>query len=120
LQSVNRLLALGETEFEEQSVQVEATAAPVAVEYVLVPQSVHMPAPVVFLYFPVAQAEHAAPLRPVAPILQTQELIEVCDMSACPEFNGQSSQAGLVVGKVQNAVKPLFVSESSDLNAILI
>ena len=53
-------------------------------------------------------------------VVETQESIEVCDVNACPEFNGQSSQAGLVVGNVQNAVKPLFVSESSDLNAILI
>ena len=75
----------------------------------LAPQFVHVSEPVTDLYFPATHKEHGPPLDPVAPILQTQESIEVCDMSACPEFTGQSSQAGLVVDKIQNAVKPLLV-----------
>ena len=72
----------------------------------LAPQFVHVSEPVPILYFPAMHKEHAPPLDPVAPILQTQELIEVCDMSACPEFNGQSPQIYVNGGKVQNAVKP--------------
>ncbi len=55
----------------------------------LAPQFVHVSEPVPILYFPAMHKENAPPLDPVAPILQTQELIEVCDMSSCPEFNGQ-------------------------------
>ncbi len=87
----------------------------------LTTQFVHVASPVPILYFPATHKEHAPPLDPVAPILQTQELIEVCDMSACPEFNGQLSQAaGLVVDKVQTAVKPLACTALSDVNSILI
>ena len=71
-------------------------------------QFVHVSVPVTVLYFPATHKEHAPPLDPVAPILQTQESIEVCDVRLCPEFTGQSSQASLDRGKVQNAVKPLY------------
>ena len=59
----------------------------------LTSQFVHVAAPVPILYFPATHKKHGPPLDPVAPILQAQELIEVCDVDACPEFNGQSSQA---------------------------
>ncbi len=55
----------------------------------LAPQFVHMSVPVTVLYFPAAHAAHCPPLDPVAPILQTQESIEVCDVRLCPEFGGQ-------------------------------
>ena len=110
----------GDWLFCPQARQVLGNVAPTVSEYVLTSQFVHVAVPVTDLYVPATHKEHGPPLGPVAPILQTQKLIEVRDMSVCPEFNGQSSQAGLVVGRVQNAVKPLAVSVESDVNSILI
>ena len=55
----------------------------------LAPQFEHVSEPLTDLYFPATHKEHGPPLDPVAPILQTQESIEVCDVRLCPEFNGQ-------------------------------
>ena len=70
------------------------------------PQSRQLEAPGSITYLPAAQTVQAA--SAVAAIVA--EYLPA----------GQSSQAGLVVGKVQNAVKPLFGSEESDVNSILI
>jgi hypothetical protein len=106
MQFVNATEPLGDWLFCPQTTQISDNVAPTVAECVLTLQFVHVEAPVPILYFPATHKEHAPPLDPVAPILQTQESIEVCDMSVCPEFTGQSSQAGLVVDKIQNAVKP--------------
>ena len=46
--------------------------APVLVEYLPAPQSVHVAGPVDVLYFPATQFEHAPPSGPVHPALQIQ------------------------------------------------
>ena len=119
MQSVDATEPLGDVLFCPQARQVPGNVAPTVPEYVLTSQFVHVAAPVTDLYFPATHKEHA-PLDPVAPILQTQELIEVCDVSACPEFNGQSSQIYIIGGKVQNAVKPLYETPESEVKYICI
>ena len=52
----------------------------------------HAKLPVVVLYFPAKQPTHVPPLGPVYPRLQRHEPIAVCDVSACPEFDGQVRQ----------------------------
>jgi hypothetical protein len=71
---------------------VPIAVAPVAVEYVLTPQSVHVAAPATILYFPAAHASHVPPLGPVYPRLQRHEPIAVSPEDVCPEFDGQSRQ----------------------------
>ena len=89
MQFVNATEPLGDWLFCPQARQVPDNVAPTVSEYVLTSQFVHVAAPVPILYFPATHKKHGPPLDPVAPILQTQESIEVRDMSACPEFNGQ-------------------------------
>ena len=48
------------------------TDAPVLVEYVPAPQSVHAALPLVVLYFPATQAVHRPPSGPVNPALQVE------------------------------------------------
>jgi hypothetical protein len=57
----------GACAFAGQLWQVPTAVEPVAVEYVLAPQSVHAPEPVAVLYFPAAHAAHGPPLGPVNP-----------------------------------------------------
>jgi hypothetical protein len=52
--------------------QLSSAVAPVAVEYMLTPQSVHATEPVAVLYFPAAHAVHVPPLGPVYPTLHWQ------------------------------------------------
>ncbi len=63
-------LALGELELAGHATHVVATVAPVVVEYVPAPQSVHAALPVIFLCFPATQATHGPPSGPVKPTLQ--------------------------------------------------
>jgi len=65
--------------------------------YVLLPQFVQVSLPVTALYLPATQFVHAAPFGPVDPGLQRQEVILVCLVNACPEFDGQGRQALLAV-----------------------
>jgi hypothetical protein len=79
-------------EFDRQATQVLATVAPVVVEYVPAPQSVHATEPVVVLYFPAAHAKHVPPSGPVNPRLQTQ-LVAVVDPAVDCVYDGQSVHA---------------------------
>jgi len=77
--------------FDRQVRQVLATVAPVVVEYVPAPQSVHVAEPVVVLNFPAAQSEHVPPSGPVYPRLQTHLLSSV-DPAIDEAFAGQVRQ----------------------------
>jgi hypothetical protein len=68
-------LAFDELEFAGHARHVEASVAPVLIEYVPVKQSVHVALPLAILYFPATQATHGPPSGPVKPALQAQELI---------------------------------------------
>jgi hypothetical protein len=52
--------------------QVAASVAPVLVEYVPAPQSVHAALPVLNMYLPATQVEQTPPFGPVNPALQVQ------------------------------------------------
>jgi hypothetical protein len=68
-QSVNASLPAGDHVLAPQSIQVEATKAPVAVEYLPASQSVHATLPMISLYLPAAHAVHVPPISPVYPVL---------------------------------------------------
>jgi hypothetical protein len=72
VQSPAAELALYEIEFEGHVIHVVEIVAPVLVEYVPVPQSVHAALPVLILYLPVTQALHELPSGPVKPALHVQ------------------------------------------------
>ena len=63
--------------------------APVAAEYVPVPQSVHAADPVVTLYFPATQAVHGPPSDPVDPALQVQ-FVKAALPAGDFDFDGQT------------------------------
>jgi hypothetical protein len=65
-------LATGELELVGHVIHVVDTVAPVLVEYVPAPQSVHAALPVLVLYFPATQAAHEPPSGPVKPALHVQ------------------------------------------------
>ena len=69
VQSPAAELALYEIEFEGHVIHVVEIVAPVLVEYVPAPQSVHDALPLVVLYLPATQAVHE-PAGPVNPALQ--------------------------------------------------
>jgi hypothetical protein len=52
---------------------VAASVAPVLVENVPAPQSVHAALPLLVLYFPATHAVHGPPFGPVEPALHVQE-----------------------------------------------
>jgi hypothetical protein len=58
---------------------VAASVAPVLVEYVPAPQSVHAALPLLVLYFPATQAVHGPPSGPVNPALQAVDAQTVTD-----------------------------------------
>jgi hypothetical protein len=72
VQAARAELGLGELELPGHVRQVAANVAPVLVEYVPAPQSVHAALPVLVLYFPVTQTVHEPPSGPVNPALQVQ------------------------------------------------
>ena len=72
VQSPAAELALYEIEFEGHVIHVVEIVAPVLVEYVPAPQSVHAALPVLILYLPATQAEQTPPFGPVNPALQVQ------------------------------------------------
>jgi hypothetical protein len=74
-QTLTAELAVGELEFAGHARHVEASVAPVLVEYVPAPQSAHAALPLAILYFPATHAAHGPPSGPVKPILQAQALI---------------------------------------------
>jgi hypothetical protein len=65
-------LPLGELELLGHARHAVSSVAPVLVEYLPAPQSVHATLPLVVLYFPATQAAHEPPLGPVNPRLQEQ------------------------------------------------
>jgi hypothetical protein len=77
-QAATTVLETDSFTFEGHSRQVDETLAPTVVEYVAVPQSVHVALPLVVLYFPATQAVHGPPSGPVNPALQvgTQALTD--------------------------------------------
>lgn len=92
-QLVDDLHALHEApELTGHAVQVVATVAPTAAEYVPAPQSVHATLPVVVLYFPGAHAVQAAPSRPVNPMLHVQPSNELQPLHEAPELAGHTMQ----------------------------
>jgi hypothetical protein len=63
--------------------------APLAAEYVPVPQSVHAANPVDTLYFPATHAAHGPPFGPVNPVLQVQ-FVKAELPAGELEFDGQT------------------------------
>jgi len=80
-----------------QLAQALAMEAPVVVRYLPAPQSVHATLPVNSLYFPAPHATHVPPSSPVNPGLQTQAVISVFAVNACPEFVVQSVHGAVPV-----------------------
>ena len=66
-------LALGALVPAGQETHVVAFVAPVAVEYVPVPQSVHAALPLTILYLPATHAAHGPPSGPLNPARQATE-----------------------------------------------
>jgi hypothetical protein len=65
VQLVKAALPAGEFDFDGQALHFELAEAPTAVEYVLVPQSVHATNPVNACYFPAAHAMHVLQVDPL-------------------------------------------------------
>jgi len=86
--------------------------APMLVEYLPAPQSVHATEPVVVLYFPAAHAKHVPPSGPVNPRLQTQSVSASLPMTDC-ELEGQLRQVLAVVAPVVVEYLPAMQSEHS-------
>jgi hypothetical protein len=82
--------------FDGHATQVLATVAPVVVEYVPAPQSVHATEPDPVLYFPAAHAAHVPPSGPVNQRLQTQ-LVSAVDPTVDWVFVGQLVHASVPV-----------------------
>ncbi len=80
-----------------QLLQVLAMEAPVVVRYLPAPQSVHATDPLNSLYFPATHATHVPLSSPVNPGLQTQAVISVFAVNACPEFVAQSVHGAVPV-----------------------
>ena len=80
-----------------QLAQALAMEAPVVVRYLPAPHSVHATLPVNSLYFPAPHATHVPPSSPVNPGLQTQAVISVFAVNACPEFVVQSVHGAVPV-----------------------
>ncbi len=72
IQAVTDELPLGEMEPAGQVMHVVEIVAPVLVEYVPDPQSVHTALPLLGLYFPATQTLHGPPFGPVNPVLHMQ------------------------------------------------
>ena len=70
VQAARAELAIGELELVGHVIHVVEIVAPVLVEYVPAPQSVHAALPPVVLYLPATQAVHVPPSGPVNPALQ--------------------------------------------------
>ncbi len=66
-----------------------AAVAPVLIEYMPAPQSLHPTAPTTALYFPAAHAAHVPPSGPVCPRAQRQAETAVCPVADVTEFAGQ-------------------------------
>jgi hypothetical protein len=79
-----------------QLVHTPDPVAPGVVEYVSVPQSVHLVVPVSGLYFPATHDMHGPPFGPVAPALQVQ-FAKVPLPSGELEFVGQFEHVPLAV-----------------------
>jgi hypothetical protein len=75
---------------------VAASVAPVLVEYVPAPQSVHVALPVLVLYFPATQAAHEPPSGPVNPALQVQAARVVLGLGEL-ELLGHATQVASTV-----------------------
>ncbi len=79
VQAATAELATDELELVGQVMHVEEIVAPVLVEYVPAPQSVHTALPLVVLYFPATQPVHVPPSGPVNPALQGMDTQAVFD-----------------------------------------
>jgi hypothetical protein len=84
-------LAMYEFEFEGHVIHVVEIVAPVLVEYVPVPQSVHAVLPVLILYLPATQAEQTPPFGPVNPVLHVQAVAAVLGLGEL-ELPGHATQ----------------------------
>ena len=81
-----------------QSTQAPCAVAPVVVRYLPAPHATHEVSPVTILYFPATQAVHGPPFDPENPTLQRQ-LVETLLPLGDSEFPGQLWQ-------VEDAVAP--------------
>jgi hypothetical protein len=90
VQAVRATLASGELEPAGHPIQVVATVAPTAVEYVPAAQSVHATMPVAILYLPAAHEVHVPP-GPVEPALHVQAVTTVLGLGEL-ELPGHATQ----------------------------
>ena len=86
-------------ELAGQVTHAVAAVAPVLVEYVPVPQSVHAALPVASLYLPAAHGEHTPPSGPVEPVLQVQAVAAELGLGEL-ELPGHATQADSTVAPV--------------------
>ena len=82
-----------------QSRHVASTEAPVAAEYLPAPQSRHAAEPVPILYFPAPHAVHAPPSGPEKPATHTQSVAASLPVVDC-ELAGQLRQVPIAVAPV--------------------
>jgi len=87
VQSVCSLLATGALEFNGHATHTSDMAA-ISVEYLATAQFVHRKSPRWGLYFPASHSEHALPLGPLNPALQSQSFRLMLAVGACV-FAGQ-------------------------------
>jgi len=98
VQAATAELATDELELVGQVMHVEEIVAPVLVEYVPAPQSVHTALPLVVLYFPATQPVHVPPSGPVNPALQGMDTQAVFDELPLEEV--------VPAGQVMHALAP--------------
>ena len=110
VQAVEMLLPAGELEFVGHVKHVETLVAPTDVEYVLIPQSMHVADPASVLYFPAMHSEQVSPLGPEEPALHVQA-VKVVLPARASEFDGHVKQVTCAVAAT--AVEYLPTTQST-------
>ena len=106
-------------ELAGQVTHAVAAVAPVLVEYVPVPQSVHAALPVATLYLPAAHGEHTPPSGPVEPVLQVQAVAAELGLGEL-ELPGHAKQVDSIVAPVVAKYFPAAQSVHAALPVVIL